>query len=131
MFNKIIIMGRFGKDPELRTTPTGTPVATFSLAVDRDGKNKQTGERETDWFQCVAWNGTAEFLTRHFRRGDAALIEGRMQFRRWKDAEGRDRLSPEVSVNNIYFAGKQERAEELQKTGFHEIEDPDDGDIPF
>lgn len=131
MFNKIIIMGRFGKDPELRTTPTGTPVATFSLAVDRDGKNKQTGERETDWFQCVAWSGTAEFLTRNFRRGDVALVEGRMQFRRWKDAEGQDRISPEVSVNNVYFAGgKRDRTEE-KKNGSHEMEESDDGDFPF
>ena len=81
MLNRIIIMGRLVADPELRTTPTGTPVATVRLAVDRDFKNKQTGERETDFINVVAWRQTAEFISRYFTKGRMAVVEGRLQIR--------------------------------------------------
>lgn len=102
--NRIIIMGRLAKDPDLRHTNTGTPVASFTLAVDRDIKNKSTGERETDWIDCVAWNGSAEFVSRYLAKGRAAVVEGRLQIREWTDKEGNKRRNAEVQVNNVYFA---------------------------
>lgn len=103
MLNKIIIMGRLGKDPELRHTQQGTPVASFSLAVDRDFKDKSTGERVTDWIDVVAWRQTGEFVSRYFTKGRMAVVEGRLQMRDWTDREGNKRRSAEVVADNVYF----------------------------
>ena len=103
MLNKIFIMGRLTRDPELRRTQTGTPVASFSLAVDRDFKDKTTGERATDFIDVVAWRGTAEFVSRYFTKGRMAVVEGRLQIRDWTDKEGGKRRSAEVIADNIYF----------------------------
>ena len=103
MLNRIIIMGRLGKDPELRRTQQGTPVASFSLAVDRDFKDKGTGERVTDWIDVVAWRQTGEFVSRYFRKGRMAVVEGRLQIRDWTDREGNKRRSAEVVADNVYF----------------------------
>lgn len=103
MLNKIIIMGRLGKDPELRHTQQGTPVASFSLAVDRDFKDKGTGERVTDWIDVVAWRQTGEFVSRYFTKGRVAVVEGRLQMRDWTDREGNKRRSAEVVADNVYF----------------------------
>ena len=93
MLNRIIIMGRLGKNPELRHTQSGTPVASFSLAVDRDFKDKNTGERVTDWIDVVAWRQTGEFVSRHFTKGRVAVVEGRLQMRDWTDRDGNKRRS--------------------------------------
>ena len=103
MLNRIIIMGRLTRDPELRRTQTGTPVASFSLAVDRDFKDKQTGERTTDFIDVVAWRATAEFVQRYFTKGRMAVVEGRLQIRDWTDKEGGKRRSAEVVAENVYF----------------------------
>lgn len=103
MLNRIIIMGRLGKDPELRHTQQGTPVASFSLAVDRDFKDKNTGERITDWIDVVAWRQTGEFVSRYFTKGRVAVVEGRLQMRDWTDREGNKRRSAEVVADNVYF----------------------------
>ncbi len=103
MLNKIFIMGRLARDPELRHTQTGTPVATFRLAVDRDFKDKATGERSTDWIDVVAWSGRAEFVSRYFSKGRMAIVEGRLQMRDWTDKEGNKRTTAEVVADNIYF----------------------------
>ena len=103
MLNRIIIMGRLARDPELRRTQTGTPVASFSLAVDRDFKDKSTGERSTDWIDVVAWRQTAEFVSRYFTKGRMAVVEGRLQMRDWTDKEGNKRTSAEVVADNVYF----------------------------
>lgn len=103
MLNRIIIMGRLARDPELRRTQTGTPVASFRLAVDRDFKDKATGERSTDWIDVVAWRSTAEFVSRFFTKGRMAVVEGRLQIRDWKDKEGNNRRSAEVVADNVYF----------------------------
>ena len=103
MLNHITIMGRLVADPELRTTPTGTPVATIRLAVDRDFKNKQTGERETDFISVVAWRQTAEFVSRYFAKGRMAVVEGRLQIRPYTDRDGNKRTAAEVVAENIYF----------------------------
>ena len=104
MLNKIFIMGRLARDPELRRTQTGTPVARFTLAVDRDFKDKNTGERVTDWIDVVAWRQTAEFVSRFFTKGRMAVVEGRLQIRDWTDKEGGKRRSAEVVADQVYFA---------------------------
>jgi len=103
MLNKIFIMGRLTRDPELRRTQTGTPVASFTLAVDRDFKDKSTGERSTDFIDVVAWRQTAEFVSRYFTKGRMAVVEGRLQIRDWTDKEGGKRRTAEVIADNIYF----------------------------
>ena len=103
MLNRIIIMGRLARDPELRRTQTGTPVASFRLAVERDFKDKATGERSTDWIDVVAWRSTAEFVSRFFTKGRMAVVEGRLQMRDWTDKEGNKRTSAEVVADNVYF----------------------------
>lgn len=101
--NHIVIMGRLGKDPELRYTQSGTPVANFTLAVDRDFKDKQTGERATDFIDVVAWRQTAEFVSRYFSKGRMAVVEGRLQLRDWTDKDGNKRRSAEVVADQVYF----------------------------
>ena len=103
MLNKIFIMGRLTRDPELRRTQTGTPVASFTLAVDRDFKDKSTGERATDFIDVVAWRQTGEFVSRFFTKGRMAVVEGRLQIREWTDKDGNKRRSAEVQADNVYF----------------------------
>ena len=103
MLNRIIIMGRLTRDPELRRTQTGTPVASFTLAVDRDFKDKSTGERSTDFIDVVAWRQTGEFVSRFFTKGRMAVVEGRLQMRDWTDKDGNKRRGAEVVADNVYF----------------------------
>ena len=103
MLNRIIIMGRLARDPELRRTQNGPPVASFRLAVDRDFKDKTTGERSTDWIDVVAWRSTAEFVSRFFTKGRMAVVEGRLQMRDWTDKDGGKRVAAEVVADNVYF----------------------------
>lgn len=102
MLNKIIIMGRLTRDPELRRTQSGTAVTSFSLAVDRDFKS-QGGEKETDFIDVVAWRSTAEFVSKYFAKGRMAVVEGRLQIRDWTDNNGGKRRSAEVVADNVYF----------------------------
>ena len=102
MLNRIILMGRLTRDPELRRTGSGTAVTSFSLAVDRDFKS-QSGEKETDFIDVVAWRSTAEFVSKYFTKGRMAVVEGRLQIRDWKDREGNNRRSAEVQADNVYF----------------------------
>ena len=103
MLNRIILMGRLTRDPELRHTQTGTAVASFSLAVDRDFKDRNTGEKATDFIDIVAWRQTAEFVSRYFTKGRMAVVEGRLQIRDWTDKEGGKRRSAEVIADQVYF----------------------------
>lgn len=109
MLNHITLMGRLVADPELRTTPQGVPVATIRLAVDRDFRNKQTGERETDFINVVAWRQTAEFVSRYFTKGRMAVVEGRLQIRPYTDRDGNKRTAAEVVADNFYFGDSQRR----------------------
>ena len=102
MLNRIILMGRLTRDPELRRTQSGTAVTSFSLAVDRDFKS-QSGEKETDFIDVVVWRGTAEFVSKYFTKGRMAVVEGRLQIRDWTDREGGKRRSAEVVADNVYF----------------------------
>ena len=143
MLNKIFLMGRLTRDPELRRTPSGTAVASFSLAVDRDFKDKTTGDRTTDFIDCVAWRQTAEFVSRYFYKGRMAVVEGRLQIRDWTDKDGGKRRSAEVLVDNIYFGDSKRDGDGgysasapgygAPPTGgdeFAELSD-DDGELPF
>ena len=103
MLNKVFIMGRLARDPELRRTQSGVPVASFRLAVDRDYKDKSTGEKATDWIDVVAWRQTAEFVSRYFTKGRMAVVEGRLQIRDWTDKDGNKRRTAEVVADNCYF----------------------------
>ena len=129
MLNKICIMGRLTRDPELRRTQTGTPVASFSLAVDRDFKDRNTGERTTDFIDCVAWRQTAEFVSRYFTKGRMAVVEGRLQIRDWTDREGGKRRSAEVVADNIYF-GDSKRDGETGGASFSRPAAPADYGMP-
>ena len=102
MLNKIILMGRLTRDPELRRTQSGTAVASFSLAVDRDFKS-QSGEKETDFIDIVAWRNIGEFVSKYFTKGRMAVVEGRLQIRDWTDRDGGKRRSAEVIAENVYF----------------------------
>ena len=102
MLNHIVLMGRLTRDPELRRTGSGTAVASFTLAVDRDFKN-QSGEKETDFIDIVAWRNTAEYVSKYFTKGRMAVVTGRLQIRNWTDKEGGKRRSAEVVADNVYF----------------------------
>lgn len=110
MLNKIILQGRLCKDPELRRTGNGTAVTSFSLAVDRDFKS-QSGEKETDFIDIVAWRSTAEFVSKYFSKGRMAVVEGRLQIRDWTDKDGGKRVAIEIVADNVYFGDSKRDAE--------------------
>lgn len=126
--NVIAIMGRLTRDVEMRQTQGGTNVANFTLAVDRDMKNKQTGERETDFIDVVAWASSADFVEKYFHKGSMAIVKGRLQMRKWEDKDGNKRVSAEVVADNIYF-GESKGADAPIPTGFAPV--GSDGDVPF
>ena len=103
MLNHITIMGRLTRDPELRRTGSGTAVASFTLAVDRDFGKNENGERETDFIDCVAWRQTGEFVSKYFTKGRMAVVSGRLQIRSWNDKDGNKRRTAEVVADNVYF----------------------------
>lgn len=130
MLNRIIVMGRMTRNPELRRTNSGTAVASFTVAVDRDFK-PQSGEKETDFIDVVAWRNTAEFVSKYFSKGRMAVVEGRLQIRDWTDKDGNKRRTAEIVADSVYFGdSKRDGGETVEpKGGFSEIED--DGDLPF
>ena len=103
MLNRIILSGRLTRDPELRRTQSGIPVASFSLAVNRDFKDKATRETPVDFIDIVAWRHTGEFAANYFTKGSLAVVEGRLQIRDWTDREGGRRRTAEVVASSIYF----------------------------
>ncbi len=151
MLNRIILMGRLCADPELRRTQNGTAVTSVTLAVDRDFKS-QNGEKETDFIDIVAWRGTAEFVSKYFRKGRMAIVEGRLQIRDWTDMEGNKRRSAAVVADSVYFGDSKRdaasdggyapttydapadrqvsHADEEHQSDFAIIGE-DDGDLPF
>ena len=110
MLNVVIIMGRLTKDPEIRRTDSGKAVASFSLAVDRDYAPKG-GEKETDFLDCVAWEGTAEFIEKYFKKGSMLALQGRLQKRSWTDKEGNKRYTTEAVANQVWF-GESKKSQE-------------------
>ncbi len=151
MLNKIFIMGRLTRDPELRRTQNGTAVAGFALAVDRDYKNAD-GTKETDFIEVVEWRSSAEFVSKYFAKGRMAVVEGRLQIRDWQDKDGNKRRNAEVVADNVYFGDSKKEGDssggsyggssggykaagksvdvEPDTEDFVEVED-DDGDLPF
>ena len=133
MLNKIFLLGRLTRAPELRRTGSGLAVASFSLAVDRDFKS-QSGEKETDFIDIVAWRNTAECVSKYFTKGRMAVVEGRLQIRDWTDKEGNKRRNSEVVADSIYFGDSKKDtgmpAQSYSNNGsFSEVED--DGELPF
>ena len=116
MLNHITIMGRLTRDPELRRTGSGVAVTGFTIACDRDIANKETGDRETDFIDCVAWRGTGEFVDKHFKKGSMAVVSGRLQIRGWTDKDGNKRRTAEVVADNVYFG--ESKKEDSGYTGF-------------
>lgn len=141
MLNHIVIMGRLTRDLELRRTQSGTAVTSFSIACDRDFKDKDSGERQTDFIDVVAWRTTAEYVCKYFSKGRMAVVEGRLQIRDWTDKDGGKRKSAEILANSVYFGdSKQDNQKSASNTSakngvdvsasdFAELED--DGTLPF
>lgn len=140
--NKVILMGRLTRDPELRRTQQGTAVVSFSLAVDRDYKSKGA-EKETDFIDIVAWRNTAEFVSKYFAKGRMAVVEGRLQVRTYTDKEGNNRRATEVVADNVYFGDSKKDGNsgngnygaagyggEYESGDFQELSD-EDGELPF
>lgn len=112
MLNHVTIMGRLTRDPELRHTQSGTAVTSFTLAVDRDFKDKNSGEAVTDWISCTAWKGTAEFVSRYFQKGRMAVVDGRLQTRSYQDRDGNKRTAVEVVSDHVYFGDSKKKESE-------------------
>ncbi len=141
VLNHIVIMGRLTRDLELRRTQSGTAVTSFSIACDRDFKDKDSGERQTDFIDVVAWRTTAEYVCKYFSKGRMAVVEGRLQIRDWTDKDGGKRKSAEILANSVYFGdSKQDNQKSASNTSakngvdvsasdFAELED--DGTLPF
>lgn len=103
MLNHITIMGRLTRDPELRRTGSGVAVANFTVAVDRDFSGKDSGEKETDFIDCVAWRQAGEFVSKYFTKGQMIVVSGRLQIRSYTDKDGNKRRNAEVVADNCYF----------------------------
>lgn len=147
MLNQVAIQGRLVRDPELRRTDSGKAVTSFSVACDRDFKNSQTGEKEVDFLDCVAWGSTAETVERYFRKGQMAMVTGRLQIRQYTDKNGQKRRYAEILVSSVYFCGSKESGTQTGSgadngysapayptpapaANFAELED-DDAQLPF
>lgn len=139
MLNHIVIMGRLTRDLELRRTQSGTAVTSFSIACDRDFKDKDSGERQTDFIDVVAWRTTAEYVCKYFSKGRMAVVEGRLQIRDWTDKDGGKRRSAEVIADNVYFGDSKKddqgsrpvsRGVDVSASDFAEISE-EDGELPF
>ena len=146
--NQIVLMGRLTRDPELRHTQNGTSVSSFTLAVDRRYVPKESGERQTDFIDVVAWQNLGEFVSKYFVKGQMAAVTGRLQIRDWTDKDGNKRRSAEVVADNVYFTESKKSREAnfgpaeskdnynngfstpVESSDFSEL-DMDDGDLPF
>lgn len=136
MINRIIAGGRLTRDPELRQVGDSN-VANFTLACDRDFKNRE-GERETDFIDCVAWGGTAEFAANYFSKGRMAIVDGRLQIRDYTDKDGNNRRKAEIRVDNMYFgdskpsdASENQQVAPTARVNTASIPAEDDGELPF
>ena len=142
MLNHITVMGRLTRDPELRRTAAGVAVASFTVAVDRDFSDKQSGEKETDFIDCVAWRQTGEFVSKYFTKGRMIVVDGRLQIRGWKDKDGNNRRTAEIVADNVYFSDSKSDTQNQNSgyVGFVKAENvpgsfapimEDDGQLPF
>lgn len=137
MLNHITIMGRLTRDPELRYTQSGTSVASFTLAVERDFSSRDGGDRQTDFIDIVAWRQTGEFVSKYFTKGQMVAVSGRLQIREWTDREGGKRRSAEVVADSVYFA--ESKTSKNRKNSDDDSEDTQlfdelneyEGELPF
>ncbi len=111
MLNRITITGRLTRDPELRTTQSGISVTSFSIANQRNYKNN-SGERETDFFDVVAWRNTAEFVTKYFVKGSLVTVDGRLETRKFTDKQGNERKTVEIIADNVFFGDSKNEQRE-------------------
>ena len=133
MLNRIVLMGRLTKKPELRRTQSGVAVTSFSLAVERDYKDAE-GNRETDFIDVVAWRSTAEFVNKYFTKGRMAVVEGRLQIRDWTDKDGGRRRSAEVVADSVYFGDSKRTVSDSDTPPsgeFQELPEEAKGELPF
>ena len=143
MLNKIILMGRLVKNPELKKTQNDVAVTSFSIACDRDFKS-QSGEKECDFINVQAWRQTAEFVCKYFSKGRMAVVEGRLQTRKYQDRDGNNRVATEIVANNVYFGDSKSDGNSggtsggystagngvgVSADGFDEIDD--ESELPF
>lgn len=125
--NRVCLVGRLTRDPELRSTANGTAVCNFTLAVDR--RFKSDNQPTADFINVIAWSGTANFVGEWFRKGMRVYVDGRIQTRNWEDKEGKKRFATEVVAEQVGFAdGRQEKTESPTTARAEEI---DDDDLPF
>lgn len=124
--NRVVLMGRLTKDPELKTTSGGISVTSFSIAVDRNYV-KQGEERKADFFDVVAWRSTAEFIARYFNKGDMIAVEGQLQTRTYEANDGSTRKVVEVNIDNASFTGSKKSEVNEPKNGAPVLDD----DLPF
>ncbi len=124
--NKVTIIGHLGRDPEMRYTPSGRPVTTFSVATNRSWTTSD-GERKTDteWFNVVAWNKLAEICNQYLIKGQQVYIEGRLQSRRWEDANGTKHTSVEIVANEMIMLGDRRPDEDVSD------DEPVEDEFPF
>ncbi len=109
MLNHIVLMGRLTRDPELRYTGSNVPVASFSIAVDRDFGRGENGEKQTDFINVSAWRQTGEFVSKYFTKGSMIVVSGRLQIRDYTDRDGNRRTAAEVVADNVYFGESKRR----------------------
>ncbi|MBW1887461.1 MAG: single-stranded DNA-binding protein [Deltaproteobacteria bacterium] len=135
--NKVILVGRLGRDPEVRYTPNGVAIANFSIATSEEWKDKDTGEKQerTEWHRIVAWRRLGEICGEYLHKGSQVYIEGRLQTRDWEDRDGNKRYTTEIVAQNMQMLGKPSRegraeSQEEQHPAEEPISIPDD-DIPF
>mgnify|MGYP002762214376 FL=1 len=132
MLNHIVICGRMTADPEPKVTNSGLTVLSFSVAVERDIPNKDTGKREVDFIDCTAWRKTAEFITTYFQKGSMIIVDGRLQIRSYEDSNGQKRRRAEILVDHAYFGGtKHQDNEASPKEPSYEPIEQDDPNFPF
>ena len=125
MLNEVVLQGRLTRDPELRYTQNQTPVASFTLACERDTKDKTT-----DFIDCTAWRHTAEFVNNYMTKGQMIVVTGRLQIRQWNDKDGNKRSAPEINVDNAYFAENKRKADADERPPMPSDDDGEDG-LPF
>ncbi len=113
--NRVVVTGRLTADPELKMTPSNVAVLTISVAVDRNYKN-ENGEHDVDYFDVVAWRGTADFIAKYFRKGDKIEVDGKLRTRKWKDKYDQTRVSYEIQADNVDFGGKRQNGNEYDAT---------------
>lgn len=133
--NRVILHGRLVADPSIHHTPSGVAVSDFRIAVDRDYKDKETGERGADFINVVVWRSTAEFVAKHFAKGSPVLVEGRLQNKEYTDKEGVKHFTMEVQGEQVYFGGPkpqgQKNLDELEAKVQELNGEDDDGELPF